>query len=180
MNPAIADDLKDKFIKISLLILDVDGVLTDGRIIMDDKGRELKHFNVKDGHGIKMLLRAGIQVIFLTGRTSRVVAHRAHDLGITDIYQGAKNKVGVFEDLLMSKGIPSEKIAYMGDDVVDVPLFKRVGLSIAVANACFDAVRTADYVTEKKGGRGAVRDVCELILRLQGKWEEVISRYEMF
>jgi 3-deoxy-D-manno-octulosonate 8-phosphate phosphatase (KDO 8-P phosphatase) len=179
MNPAIADDLKLKFMKVSHLILDVDGVLTDGRIIMDDEGRESKHFDVKDGHGIKMLLRAGIQVVFLTGRTSRVVVHRALDLGITDVYQGAKNKVAVLEDLLLSKGITSDTIVYMGDDVVDVPIFKKVGIAIAVADACFDALRTANYVTEKKGGRGAVREVCELILRLQGKWDETVSRYEI-
>jgi 3-deoxy-D-manno-octulosonate 8-phosphate phosphatase (KDO 8-P phosphatase) len=179
MNSPLTDELKKKFEKISHLILDVDGVLTDGRIIMDDKGQELKQFDVKDGHGLKMLLRSGFQIMFLTGRTSRVVAQRAQDLGIKDVYQGAKNKVKIFEDILQAKGISPRTVAYMGDDIVDVPLFKRVGLSIAVANACHEALKAADYVTEKEGGRGAVREVCDMILHLQGKWAEVILQYEL-
>jgi 3-deoxy-D-manno-octulosonate 8-phosphate phosphatase (KDO 8-P phosphatase) len=177
MSP-LTDDLKKRFLKISLLLLDVDGVLTDGRIILDDEGKESKHFDVKDGHGIKMLLRVGIRVIFLTGRTSRVVSFRAQDLGIGEVYQGAKNKVAVLDSLIRSEKIPEEQIAYVGDDVVDIPLFKRVGLSVAVADACDDARKAAHYVTERKGGQGAVREVCEMILRLQGKWDEVIARYE--
>lgn len=174
---AVSGDILGRAEKIDVLVLDVDGVLTDGSIIMDDRGRESKHFNVRDGHGIKMLLRMGIKVIFLTGRTSRVVSHRAIDLGVSEVYQGARDKVGVFENMTLEKGIDTERVAYMGDDIVDVPLFARVGLSIAVADACVEAKRAAHYVTENKGGRGAVREVCELLLRAQGKWQKAVARY---
>lgn len=178
MTPIPAEELKRKFKNISLLILDVDGVLTDGRIIMDDDGRESKQFDVKDGHGIKMVLRVGIRVILLTGRTSRVVSHRAQDLGISEVYQGARNKISVFRSLMKSGKISSERIAYVGDDIVDVPIFKRVGLAVAVADACEEAKKAAHYITKRDGGRGAVREVCEMILRHQGKWGELTARYE--
>lgn len=164
--------------KIKILVLDVDGVLTDGRIIMDDRGRETKFFDVRDGHGLKMLMRTGIEVVFLTGRKSRVVEHRARELGVTEVYQGALNKVEVFETLLERKGLKASEAAYAGDDIVDVPVLRRAGFSVAVVNAVSEAKRAAHYVTKKRGGRGAVREVCEVILKGQGKWGDIKKRYE--
>lgn len=177
MTITFSEEIKKRAEKINVLVLDVDGVLTDGRIIIDDRGRESKHFNVRDGHGMKMLMRAGIDVVFLTGRTSRVVAHRAKDLGIRSVYQGARDKVAIFEKMILERDMKAETVAYMGDDIVDVPLFRKVGLSITVEDACEEAKRAALHVTEKGGGKGAVREICEMILRAQGKWEEIAVRY---
>ena len=163
---------------IKLLILDVDGVMTDGRIIIDDKGLESKHFDVRDGHGLKILMRCGIDVVLLTGRKSHVVDHRAADLGIKEVHQGIWNKREVFDEILKRRKLPPEETAYVGDDVVDIPLLKRVGFGVAVADACPEATGVADYVTEHPGGRGAVREVCEVILKGQGRWGEVAERYE--
>jgi 3-deoxy-D-manno-octulosonate 8-phosphate phosphatase (KDO 8-P phosphatase) len=171
--------LLQKIRKIKILMLDVDGVLTDGRIIMDDRGREVKFFDVRDGHGLKMLMRTGVEVAFLTGRRSRVVEHRAKDLGITEVHQGALNKVEVFEALLRRKGYRAVQAAYAGDDIVDVPVLRRAGLSVAVANAVAEAKKAAHVVTRKEGGRGAVREICEMILRGQGRWGDIKTRYEI-
>jgi 3-deoxy-D-manno-octulosonate 8-phosphate phosphatase (KDO 8-P phosphatase) len=165
--------------KIKILMLDVDGVLTDGRIIMDDRGREVKFFDVRDGHGLKMLMRTGVEVVFLTGRRSRVVEHRAKDLGITEVHQGALNKVEVFEALLRRKGYRAAQAAYAGDDIVDVPVLRRAGFSVAVANAVAEAKKAAHVVTRQEGGRGAVREICEMILRGQGRWRDIKTRYEL-
>ena len=170
--------LIDKIRLIRILILDVDGVMTDGRIIMDDAGRETKNFNVKDGHGIKMLIRYGIDVILLTGRRSNVVEYRARDLGILEVYQGIFNKVEIFNEILQKRVINREHVAFMGDDIVDIPLLKRVGFSAAVADATDDVKGSVDYITVNNGGNGAVREVCELILRCQDKWVDVLKRYE--
>jgi len=163
---------------IRLLILDVDGVMTDGRIIIDDAGLESKQFDVRDGHGLKILMRYGIEVALLTGRKSRVVDHRAADLGIKEVHQGVWNKQEVFDEILKERKLTPEQTAYVGDDVVDIPLLRRVGFGVAVADACPEAVRAADYVTEHPGGRGAVREVCEVILKAQDRWGDVAARYE--
>ena len=172
------EKLIDKIRLVRVLILDVDGVMTDGRIIMDDAGRETKNFNVKDGHGIKILIRYGIDVILLTGRRSNVVEHRARDLGIAEVYQGIFDKVEIFNEIMKKRDIKYEHAAFMGDDVVDIPLLKRVGFSVAVADATDDVKRSVDYITVKNGGCGAVREVCELILQCQDKWADVLKRYE--
>ncbi len=163
---------------IRLLILDVDGVMTDGRIIIDDAGLESKHFDVRDGHGLKILMKCGIDVVLLTGRKSRVVDHRAADLGIKEVHQGIWNKREAFDEILERRKLTPEETAYVGDDVVDIPLLKRVGFGVAVADACLEAREAADYVTEHSGGRGAVREVCEVILKTQGRWGDVAARYE--
>jgi 3-deoxy-D-manno-octulosonate 8-phosphate phosphatase (KDO 8-P phosphatase) len=171
-------NIKEKLCKIKLLILDVDGVMTDGKIIMDDEGRELKSFNVRDGHGIKILQRYGVGVAILTGRKSKVVEYRAKDLEIKDVYQGALNKKEVFEKILKKRKLSADETAYVGDDIVDIPVLKRVGFSVAVADA-LDVVKEAvNYVTKNRGGHGAVREICEMILQAQGKWTEVAARYE--
>lgn len=162
---------------IRLLLLDVDGVMTDGRVVFADSGEELKAFDVKDGHGIRMLMRTGVSVALLTGRESRVVLHRAGDLGIDMVYQGAKDKLPVFEGILREKGFKGEEVCYVGDDLVDMPVMRRSGLSISVADASEELKGSVDYVTDRPGGRGAVREVCELILKAQGKWEDATSRY---
>ncbi|MDI6776884.1 MAG: HAD-IIIA family hydrolase [Syntrophales bacterium] len=174
----MTEELLKKIRQIRLLILDVDGVLTDGRIIMDDTGRETKNFDVKDGHGLKILMRHGIDVVFLTGRRSEVVEHRAKDLGIGEVHQGIWNKVEPLEEILRRRNLARDHVAYVGDDVVDIPLLKRVGFSVAVADASEDVKKAVDYVTKKNGGRGAVREVCEIILKAQEKWDEVATRYE--
>lgn len=178
MGEVLDEELLKKIRLIRLLILDVDGVLTDGRIIMNDNGQEIKHFDVKDGHGIKIVMRHGIDVVFLTGRRSEVVEHRARDLGVSEVHQGIWNKVEAFEEILRRRNLDRDHVAYVGDDVVDIALLKRVGFSVAVADASEDVKKVADYVTKKSGGRGAVREVCEIILKAQEKWDEVATRYD--
>ena len=179
MNKLLDEELVKKIKPVTFLILDVDGVLTDGKIIIDDLGNETKHFNVRDGHGLKMLMRTGIEVVLITGRTSKVVEHRARELGIKEIYQGSKNKVENLEEILRTKKISGEQVAYVGDDIVDIPVFRRVGFSVAVEDASEYAKESADYITEGKGGQGAVRELCEIILKIQGKWDDIVSRYEI-
>jgi 3-deoxy-D-manno-octulosonate 8-phosphate phosphatase (KDO 8-P phosphatase) len=174
----IEERLLKKIQRVKLLILDVDGVLTDGRIVMDDAGLESKQFDVRDGHGLKILMRFGIDVVLLTGRRSRVVEHRAADLGITEIHQGILNKAEAFAEILKRRDMIPEETACVGDDVVDIPLFRRAGFSVAVADAVPEARRIADYVTQHGGGRGAVREVCEVILKAQNRWAAVAARYE--
>ena len=171
-------NIKDKLKKIRMLIMDVDGVMTDGRIIMDDEGRELKNFNVRDGHGIKVLQRFGIKVALLTGRQSKVVMHRAKDLDIKDVYQKVYNKKEVFEKIIRKHKISADEAAFIGDDIIDIPVLNRVGFSVAVADAVDVVKRSVDYVTKQNGGCGAVREVCEMILQAQGKWSEVAAKYE--
>jgi 3-deoxy-D-manno-octulosonate 8-phosphate phosphatase (KDO 8-P phosphatase) len=177
MKPSIDHNLAEKIRSVSFLILDVDGVMTDGRIIIDDAGNETKQFHVRDGHGLKLLMRVGIEVIIITGRTSEVVKHRAGELGIHEVHQGSRDKVGVLEEIMARRNITGENIAYMGDDIVDVPVFRKVGFAVAVADASDDAREAADYITGHSGGNGAVREICELILKVQNKWDTVVSRY---
>jgi 3-deoxy-D-manno-octulosonate 8-phosphate phosphatase (KDO 8-P phosphatase) len=161
-----------------MLILDVDGVMTDGGILMDSDGREMKKFNVRDGHGLVMIQRHGIQVAILTGRTSALVEHRARDLRISEVYQGALNKKEVFATILEKNRLAPEEIAYMGDDIVDIPVLKMVGFSAAVADALDVVKRSVDFVTVQPGGKGAVREVCEMLLMAQGHWAQVSARYD--
>jgi len=161
--------LKAKAMKIKLLLLDVDGVLTDGRIILDNKGNELKAFHVRDGHGIKLAQRAGITVGLITGRKSNIVNLRAQELGIQEVHQSAKEKLSVYESLLKKYGVRDEEVAYVGDDVVDLGIFKRVGIAVTVADADPAVKPHADVVTRTDGGRGAVREFIDIVLKSQGK-----------
>jgi 3-deoxy-D-manno-octulosonate 8-phosphate phosphatase (KDO 8-P phosphatase) len=170
--------IRGKLEKIKMLILDVDGVMTDGRIIMDSDGREMKNFYVRDGHGLVMLQRHGIQVAILTGRTSSVVDHRARDLKITEVYQGALNKKDVFARILGKNCLTPEQTAYLGDDIVDIPVLRLVGFSAAVADAADEVKKHVDYVTVCRGGQGAVREICEMLLTAQGFWPEIAGRYD--
>lgn len=164
--------------KVKLLILDVDGVLTDGGIILDGGAAELKVFHVRDGHGLTMLKRAGVKVAIITGRNSEVVDRRARELGITEVYQGCHKKIVAYEKLLAKLAIADEYVAYIGDDVVDVPLFKRAGFPVAVADAVEEARESALFITNARGGRGAVREICDLILKASGKWRELLDEYD--
>jgi 3-deoxy-D-manno-octulosonate 8-phosphate phosphatase (KDO 8-P phosphatase) len=175
---AIAKEVRERAAKVRLLILDVDGVLTDGRIIMDHKGREIKAFNVRDGHGLRLLREAGIEVAILTGRSSPVVQKRADDLGILWVRQGIHDKVGAYQEIARKMGITDDEACFIGDDLVDIPLLKRVGIPIVVGDGAPEAKRFARYVTQSSGGKGAVREVCDLLLQTQGKWEAVLRRYE--
>lgn len=157
--------IRAKAKKIKLLLLDVDGVMTDGSIIMDSAGTESKAFHVRDGHGIKMAQRAGITIGIITGRNSEVVDIRARELGITEVHQGALEKIGIYENILAKYGLRDDEAAYIGDDVVDIDIFKRAGLSATVAD-CDPAVKgSVHMVTKAPGGRGAVREVIDLILK---------------
>ena len=159
---------------IRLLILDVDGVLTDGRLYFDAKGETLKVFHVRDGHGIKMAQRAGIEVAFVSGRRSDAAYHRAKELGISRFHEGVRDKVAVMEEILAAMQIEAAQVAAVGDDLVDLPHMSRVGLSVAVADAAPEVVAAAHWVTSLPGGRGAVREVCDLLLKAQGKWTEIV------
>ena len=159
--------------KIKLLILDVDGVMTDGSIILDNKGNELKRFHVRDGHGIKMIQKAGIVVAIITGRKSEVLKVRAKELGIKEVHQRIFKKSAVYEKLLRKYKCSDENVAFMGDDVVDSELLKRAGLTAAPADAEEGAIKLADIVMKKNGGRGAVREFIDLILKASGKWDIV-------
>jgi 3-deoxy-D-manno-octulosonate 8-phosphate phosphatase (KDO 8-P phosphatase) len=172
-------ELIERIRKIKLLLSDVDGVLTDGGIIIDDNGIEIKRFNVKDGHGIKLLQQAGIEVALLTGRMSKVVSHRATELNITNIIQGAKDKKAAYRTLREQTGYVDEEIAYVGDDIVDIPILRRVGVAIAVKDAVDEVKAVADYVTSCSGGQGAIREVAECILKMQNHWERLMERYRI-
>ena len=161
--------IQSKAKKIKLLLLDVDGVLTDGRILLDNQGNELKAFHVRDGHGIKMAQKAGIIVGIITGRISEVVNIRARELGITEVHQGAHEKIAVYDSILGRYGFRDEEVAYMGDDIVDVDIFKRTGLAVTVDDADPSVKPHVDMITKTTGGKGAVREVINLILKHQGK-----------
>jgi 3-deoxy-D-manno-octulosonate 8-phosphate phosphatase (KDO 8-P phosphatase) len=178
MKLIMKKNTKAKLLKIKLLIMDVDGVMTDGRIIMDDEGRETKNFNVRDGHGLKILQRYGIKVALLTGRQSKVVEYRAKDLDIKEVYQKVYNKKEVFEKILKKHKLSADETAFIGDDIIDIPVLRRVGFSAAVADAADVVKRSVDYVTKNRGGNGAVREICEMILQAQGKWTEIAAKYE--
>ena len=152
---------------IKLVIFDIDGVLTDGTLFFDNQGEEYKAFNSKDGHGIRMLMECGLQAAVITGRESQLVAHRMHDLGVEILFQGYRDKRPAFDELLKNTGLDASQIAYIGDDVVDLPVMQRAGMAIAVQDAHPFVIQHADYVTERGGGKGAAREAIEFILQAQ-------------
>lgn len=171
------EEIRERARLIKLLILDCDGVMTDGRILPISPNEETKFFDARDGHGIRMAIRAGLNVAIISGRTSFAVRARAHDLGITHLYEGAFVKLDSYKKILQDENLKDQDICYIGDDVVDIPLFRRVGLAVAVADAAEDAKDYAHFITRHEGGKGAVREIIELILKSQGKWQEAMSRY---
>ena len=163
---------------IQLLILDVDGVLTDGGIIRDDAGQQIKRFHVRDGAGIVMWKRLNRETAIITGKESEVVSHRAAELGIERIYQNVSNKLEAYRELLEELGLSDTQVAYIGDDLPDLPVMKRCGCPIAVADAVEEVRSIARYVTKYPGGYGAVRDGIEYILKEMGLWSQVLERYQ--
>ncbi|MGM0470913.1 MAG: KdsC family phosphatase [Bacillota bacterium] len=159
--------LNQKAEQIKLFITDVDGVLTDGRIILGAQGQELKAFHVHDGAGIKAAQQAGIEIAIITGRTSEAVTTRADELGISEVYQGVDDKVAIYRELIAKYNLVPEEVAYIGDDVGDLPLLNEVGLSLTVADGVEQVQRAVDYSTTSCGGRGAVREVLDSILEQQ-------------
>ncbi len=176
MTPLSSDD-GEIMNHIKILLLDVDGVLTDGAIIYDDRGAEIKHFNVKDGLGIRMLMQAGVQVGIVTGRSSPSLRHRCKNLGIELVLDGVRNKAVVLEGITREYGVSADEIAFMGDDLPDLSLMRRVGFPIAVADAHPMIISGARMVTAAAGGKGAVREVCESILKAKGLWEKALERF---
>ena len=164
-------------VNIKTLILDVDGVLTDGRIIINDRGVEFKSFHVRDGQGLRLLMNAGIDVIIISGRKSDAVLHRAKELGIRDIYQGIQDKGALLRKLIKQKKIENQHLCCIGDDLADLPLFHQAALSIAVADAAPEVRRAAGIVTKNGGGNGAVREACEMILKDLGIWEKTLTSF---
>lgn len=176
MSP-IGTKPENKLKGLKLLLLDVDGVLTRGEIIYNDSGEELKVFNVKDGLGIRLLIEAGINVAIVTGRRSQALIQRCRNLGIDQIYAGVRDKSVIIDRILAQTNATPQKIGFVGDDLPDLGLMKQVGISIAVADAHESIIAFADVVTSAKGGEGAVREVCELILKSKGLWEGVLKRF---
>ncbi len=165
----------DRLKKIRVLLLDVDGVLTAGEIIYSDRGEQLKVFNVKDGVGIRMLKAAGLQVGIITGRTGQALRHRCQNLGIDLVFDGIRDKTMVLRDLVAQTGIAEEQIAFIGDDLPDLAIMKKAGAAIAVADAHDLVKQAAHMTTQAGGGRGAVREACEAILKAQGNWDTLIQ-----
>ncbi|RUT64383.1 3-deoxy-D-manno-octulosonate 8-phosphate phosphatase (plasmid) [Morganella morganii] len=168
----IAQTVMEKAAKIRLLICDVDGVMSDGLIYQGNNGEELKAFNVRDGYGIRCLLTSGIEVAIITGRKAKLLEDRANTLGITHLYQGQSDKLLAYRELLDKLAVRPGEVAYIGDDLIDWPVMAEVGLSAAVADAHPLLLPEADYVTQIAGGRGAVRELCDLILLAQNKLDE--------
>jgi len=168
----------EKLGKTRLLMLDVDGVLTDGSITYTDRGEEIKTFSAKDGLGIRMLMDAGVGVCIITGRRSKALTHRCGNLGITMVYDGVGDKSAAFDAIIEDRAIPAAETAAVGDDLPDLPLLRRAGCAISVADG-HEIVRSAsDIVTEQNGGCGAVRAISDEILRLQGHWEAILAKWQ--
>jgi len=163
--------------RIKLLLLDCDGVLTDGRLWLLEDGDEHKSFNTKDGLGLELLRRAGLRAGIITGRSSTALARRAAELGIEFLRQGNEQKMVAFEEVLRSAGVKEDEVAFVGDDLSDIPLMRRAEFAVAVADAVEETRAAAHYVTQARGGRGAVREVIEIILKSQGRWHDLVEKY---
>ena len=170
-------DVLAKAAQIRLVIFDVDGVLTDGSLFIGDDGEEYKAFHSRDGHGMKMLHATGVEIGIISGRTSNVVRHRMTSLGIQHVYQGQQEKLPAFMELIGKLGLEPQQVAYVGDDVVDLPILTRAGLAVAVADAHALVKRHAHWTTPNGGGRGAARDICELIMEAQGTLDASLQHY---
>jgi len=177
-NEIIKEELKARFKKIKLLLLDVDGVLTDGRIIYDSHGKDLKFFDVHDGLGVYVLHKAGIKTVLITAKGSKAIKPRAKDMRVAEVFSDVFPKTKVLDRILKKYKVSLSEICFMGDDLVDLALMRKVGLPVAVANASTDIKETASYITNRFGGRGAVREVAEIILKSQDKWKDILDFYE--
>ena len=173
----MSDKTVRDFSNIKMLVTDVDGVLTDGTVLINSDGSESKRFNLLDGHGIKLWHRAGMITAIISGRASEATTVRAKQLSIEDVKQGFTKKLPAFESLLKDVGLTSEEVVYIGDDLLDLPLVRRAAFGVAVANAVDELKESADYITHRHGGSGAVREVIEIVLKSTGKWDELMQRY---
>lgn len=162
--------MEDTAADIRLLVLDVDGVMTDGRILLDERGEEIKAFHVRDGYGLKRIMAAGVEVVIITGRTSGAVVQRARELGIDEVHQGVEDKGALLDALMRERGLKETHVCSMGDDVPDLPLLERAGLAVAVADAVVEVRDAAALITKQRGGCGAVREICEFILEAKALW----------
>ena len=171
--------IKEFASKIKLLLLDVDGVLTDGRIIYDSRGRDSKFFDVHDGLGVYLLSKVGIKTVLITAKSSATIKPRARDMRVEEVFGDVSPKSAILGKLLKKYNVSEEEVCFVGDDLVDLGLMRLVGFGVAVVNACSEIKNAASYVTIKHGGRGAVREIAELILKSQGKWDAIIRNYEL-
>lgn len=176
-SPANAAALRDRLARVQLLLLDVDGVLTDGGVTWANDGIEQKTFSIRDGLGIRLWQQAGCRTGIITGRSSRVVQLRAEELGIAIVRQGIGDKLEAATAVLAEQGLGWEQAAFIGDDLPDLPVVMRCGVGVAVADACPELVAAATLVTERPGGRGAVREVIERLLKARGSWDAIVSRF---
>ena len=172
-----AEDITGRARRIKLLLMDCDGVLTDGRLWLTSDGDEQKAFHARDGQGISLLHRAGLRTGIITGRTSSAVDRRAQDLKMSYVRQYAKDKIKALDEILADAGVARDECAYIGDDVADIPVMRRVGFAVAVSDAVEETKQAAHYLTQLKGGQGAVREVCDLVLKAQGRWDELMERF---
>lgn len=172
-------NLRDKARVVKILLLDVDGVLTDGRIIYDSRGRDSKFFDVHDGLGVYLLKKCGIQTILITAKGSRAIKPRARDMRVAEVFADISPKTLALDKIIKKYKVQADEVCFVGDDLVDLCMMKRVGFPVAVFNAAAEIKRAAAYITIRLGGRGAVREVAELILKSQGKWEEVLKSYDV-
>jgi len=179
LNDSVKEELRKKAGKVKLLLLDVDGVLTDGRIIYDSRGRDMKFFDVHDGLGVYALRKAGIKTVLITAKGSRAIRPRARDMRVEEVFENISPKSAVLDKILKRYKVDVTEICFVGDDLVDLCLMKKVGFPIAVFNAAPEVKQAASYITLKEGGRGAVREVTELILKSQGKWQETLGFYDI-
>jgi 3-deoxy-D-manno-octulosonate 8-phosphate phosphatase (KDO 8-P phosphatase) len=175
----IKSNLRDKARKVKILLLDVDGVLTDGRIIYDSRGRDSKFFDVHDGLGVYLLKKCGIPTVLITAKGSRAIKPRARDMRVAEVFADVSPKTLALDKIVKKYKVDVGDICFVGDDLVDLCVMKKVGFPVAVFNACPEIKQSASYITLNSGGRGAVREVAELILKSQGKWEEVLKGYDI-
>ena len=173
----LSPELIARIKSLKLLILDVDGVLTDGRLFFDQNGVEYKCFHARDGHGLKLLKQSGVEIAVISGRKSNSVALRMQSLGIDHVYQGHENKRQAFQDVMTQLKLSPDQVAHVGDDVLDLPIMTQVGFAVAVADANFAVKKYADWCTQTPGGMGAVREVCDLILQVQGNFDSMLQSY---
>jgi 3-deoxy-D-manno-octulosonate 8-phosphate phosphatase (KDO 8-P phosphatase) len=173
----LTPELEEKIRALKLLILDVDGVLTDGRLFFDNQGHEYKCFHARDGHGMKLLRQTGVEIAVISGRKSGSVALRMQNLGIELVYQGHENKRAAFKEILDNLQLNADQVAHMGDDLLDLPIMTQVGFAIAVQDANFAVKQHAHWCTQTAGGFGAVREVCDLIMQVQGNFEKILQSY---
>ena len=169
--------LREKASLVRVLALDVDGILTDGRLYFTESGEEIKAFNSRDGLGLKALMKSGYQLALITGRVSKPLLHRAEQLGIEHVYQGQDDKLAAYADLIGKLGVTDAEVCYAGDDWIDLPVLNRVGLAVTVADADPEVIRRCHWVTNNPGGRGAVREICQLLLESRGLAQQMLEQF---